>query len=145
MLLLKGKFQELLEKNILINQNDNFISRKTAFSDSNIDEHLKDISKGLGQDLRDHLLRNDVPDHIRVLVTPKTTDEVLHSLKIQVSSFDSGKDEYIDANIEFFAWLLDFGQLELIEGFPLESQNQSTLDFMKSMGRLWLGRLSETL
>lgn len=129
--LLKGKFQELLEKNILINQNDNFISRKTAFSDSNIDEHLKDISKGLGQDLRDHLLRNDVPDHIRVLVTPKTTDEVLHSLKIQVSSFDSGKDEYIDANIEFFAWLLDFGQLELIEGFPLESQKKTVIKLTK--------------
>ena len=129
--LLKGKFQELLEKNILINQNDNFISRKTAFSDSNIDECLKDISKGLGQDLRDHLLRNDVPDHIRVLVTPKTTDEVLLSLKMQVSLFDSGKDEYIGANIEFFAWLLDSRQLELLEGFPLASQKKTAIKLTK--------------
>ena len=125
--LLTDKFQGLLDKNILINQNDSFVSRKSAFSDINIDERLKDISKGFGQDLRDHLLRNDVPDHIRELVLPKTVDELLNSLKMQVSSFDKDNNEYMDANVEFFAWLLDSGKIELLEGYPLASQNNTAI------------------
>lgn len=125
--MLKDKFQGLLDKNILINQNDSFVSRKNAFSDSNIDDRLKDISKGFGQDLRDHLLQNDVPDHIRELISPKTADELLDSLKMQVSSFDNDNNEYMDANIEFFAWLLDSGKIELLEGFPLASQNNTAI------------------
>ena len=129
--LLKGKFQGLLEKNILINQNDNFVSRRIIFSDSGIDERLKDISKGFGQDLRDHLLRNDVPDFIRDLISPKTKEEVLDSLKTQVSSFKSDNNEYIEANVEFFAWLLDSGQFESLEGFPLVSQNKTAIKLTK--------------
>lgn len=113
--------KNLLDKNVLLNQNNYFVTRKSVFSDKQIEEILKDISKELGNDLRNQLLRPDLPKYIQELVQAKTNEEVLNSVRSLVNAFKEGDEGYMRANLDLFAWLVNKEDLKRLEDFPVAS------------------------
>jgi hypothetical protein len=110
-------------KNILPDQNGNFKKKPNLFKDEGIDETLKDISNKLGIDVRNQLLHSRITENVKILLQSKKQEEVLNQVinKIKQSRLD---DEYLQANIELFNWLLENDKFEYFEGYPILSSKE---------------------
>lgn len=123
-LLLDGEKRGLFDtKNILPDQNGNFKNKPNLFKDEGIDETLKDISNKLGIDVRNQLLHSRITENVKMLLQSKKQEEVLNQVinKIKHSRLD---DEYLQANIELFNWLLEHDEFQYLEGYPIRVANE---------------------
>ena len=108
-------------KNILPDQNGNFKKKPNLFKDEGIDETLKDISNKLGIDIRNQLLHSGVSGDIQNLLSSKKQEEVLNQTISKVNQSRPEDDQYLQANIDFFDWLLERDNFQYFEGYPMLS------------------------
>lgn len=126
-LLLETKKQWLFDsRNILPNQNGNFKKKQELFKDEEIDEILKDVSNKLGRDIRNLLLHSKISEDVRNLLPPKSQDEVLNQIVSIIRQPRPEDNQYLQANIELFNWLLEHDRFEYFEeGYPLLSSKEN--------------------
>jgi len=108
---------------LLPNQNGAFITRQKILRDEGIDGALKDIAKHLGQDIRASLLRKEIRfSSVLSLLTQKTENDLLietvERLKNKQAEFAVNED-LRNANLLLFKWILEHGQLDRLDGFPV--------------------------
>ncbi|HUV80571.1 MAG TPA: hypothetical protein VMW40_07115 [Candidatus Bathyarchaeia archaeon] len=120
-------------KNILPNQNGTFKKKPELLRDDGIDEKLKDISNKLEEDTRNLLLHSRISESIQNLLPTKKQDEVLNEVvsKIKRQPQPEG-DQYLQANMELFKWLLEHDNIEYFEGYPILSSKDNIF--------AWLGK-----
>lgn len=108
-------------KSILPDQNENFKKKPELFKDEEIDETLKDISNKLGIDVRDQLLHSKVYENVQSLLQAKKQEDILNQLVSKIKHPLPEDEQYLQANIELFKWLVENDKLEHLEGYPLLS------------------------
>ncbi len=119
----KDKAENLFDFKILPNQAGNFIERNSAYVDFDIEEPIKDISEALGINLKDELLNKEVSESVRKLLKSKKQSDVIDNLKAVISPFKDSDVRYKEGNRMFFAWILRNKRLNLLDGFPVESES----------------------
>jgi len=118
-LLLGLEKRELLSENILPDQNGNFKKERDLYKDEGIDEALKDVSCKLGEDVRDILLNKEIINNIQELRPPKNQDDVLSAVLQKIRQKCSNDDNYLQANLELFKWLLENNKFNYLDGYRL--------------------------
>jgi len=111
-------------KNILPNQNGLFEKKPRLFRDEGIDETLKDVSNKLGEDTRNLLLHSKISEDIQNLLPAKKQDEILNQIVSIIRQPRPEDNQYLQANIELFNWLLEHDKFEDFEGYPLLSSKE---------------------
>jgi len=106
------------DKSVLPDQKGNFKKKPKLFRDEDIDETLKDISDKLLLDVRSQLLHLRVYENVQNLLSVKTQEDVLNQITKDIKNFRPD-NEYLQANIDLFNWLLDIDKFECFEGYPV--------------------------
>lgn len=121
-IILNANKQTLFDsKNILPNQNGTLMNRTTLFRDEGIDESLKDISKKLGEDIKEVLLHLEVSENVKNLLQGKKQEEILTQVVSKIKQPCPDDDQYIQANLELAKWLMENDKFDCLEGYPLLS------------------------
>lgn len=130
--LLSSKKQWVFDNNnILPDQNGVFRKKKELYHDEGISEDLKDICADLGDDVRNHLLHPKVCTNIQNLLSSKTQEEVLDQVLVKVKQLSiSGNDAGVQANVDFFDWLLRNDQFEYLEGYPVLTGKENVFSLL---------------
>lgn len=124
-LLLEVKRQVFDSRNILPNQNGAFTRKPALLRDTGIDEKLKDIALQLGKDIRSQLVHTQVVASVQDLLPKKEESEVLNEvLALKNTSLKDKK--YSNANAELLSWVIKRGELDKLEGYPVQSQKEDT-------------------
>lgn len=114
------------DKNILPDQNGNFKKKPGLSKDEGIDETLKDISNKLDIDVRNKLLHSSVSENVQNLLSSKKQEEVLNQIISKIKKQPPEDDQYLQANIDLFNWLLEHNEDEYFEGYPVLSLKDKT-------------------
>jgi len=121
-IILNANKQSLFDStNILANQNGSFMDRTTLFRDEGIDESLKDISKKLGEDIKEVLLHLEVSENVKNLLQEKKQEEILTQVVSKIKQPCPDDDQYIQANLELAKWLMENDMFDCFEGYPFLS------------------------
>lgn len=129
--------------NLLPNQEGDFKKRSELSRDLGIDANLKEIAEKLGLNVKAKLLNNETDQQgTRELLVPKTEAEVLseavEELKRQAGE-DSVDDNYCDANLELFVWIMENEKTSYLEGFPVlteaSSEDEIVSEYLTSANR----------
>jgi hypothetical protein len=107
---------------LLPDQSGQFKKLQQLKKDEGIDSGLKDIAEALGCKVKTALLHNDVRspavlDRLHPLTESELLTEAIAILK--KDSRPKTKDPaFREANVALFAWIVNHGQLDRLEGFP---------------------------
>lgn len=110
--------------NILPDQNGSFKTKKLLFKDEVLDEDLKMISKELGEDIRGQLLSANIENSIQSLLPIKKQEELIGKILVKVKP-DSSGNANVEANVDFFSWLLK-NKIEYLTGYPVLTLKEKT-------------------
>ena len=119
-----GRFETFHTKPLIPNQRGDLTVLDRLYGDGNIDDELKHIGHLLGVRVQDELVDRDIdtPEIVNALkVRTRTEDEVLTNLletlrqRVRNKRWD---DDLWAGSDRLFAWLLNRGKTERLDGFP---------------------------
>jgi len=120
-IILNANKQTLFDRNILPNQNGIFMNRTTLFKDEGIHESLKEIYKKLGEDVKEVLLHLEIGENVNILLQKKKQEEILTQIVSKIKQPCPNDDQYVQANLELFKWLMENDKFDSFEGYPFLS------------------------
>lgn len=113
---------------LLPDQNGNLQPRTTLRTDQGINGELKDIAATLDVHARDIILDKRI-EHTRIPTLPRFTEEELitHVLNVITSrhTTHAHTTAYRDANIALFTWLIKNGHTDVLDGYPVYTQQHN--------------------
>lgn len=87
---------------------------------------MKNVSGRLEIDVRDELLNSGVSNDVQILLQAKRQNDILNLLVSKIKPPALENDQYLQANVDLFKWLLENDEFEYFEGYPILSSKENT-------------------